>query len=289
MRTKPTAGDIVRRALAASVDRVDRHDAAVRRAEPDAIHKTRVATRRLRSDLRTFRPVLDRSWTDALRQDLEAFGAALGRARDADVLSARLSDRVSSMSPSERLGGAAVLEGLECWRGGAREELSYVICGQSHGVLLGRLHEAAEAPRLRRRADDPAVETMPRLLRGPWRRLGAAVGEASDQPDDGRLHAVRIGAKRVRYAAEAVAQATGSRMRRFAGAAEALQDVLGEHQDAVVAERWLRTWAGSSPPCEAAFAAGMLAGLERAAADSARQRWEPAWRELHQLRPRGLR
>jgi CHAD domain-containing protein len=285
----PTAGEVVRRALASSVERVDRHDAAARRAEPDAVHRTRVATRRLRSDLRTFRPLLDGSWADALRLDLEAFGAALGRARDADVLFARLDDRVSNLGPSERLGGLAVLEGLECWRSGARDELAEVMCGQSHDVLLGRLHEAAEAPRLRRQAHDPAVEAMPRLLRRPWRRLRFAVEEAIAQPDNGRLHAVRVRAKRVRYAAEALAPVTGARTRRFAGAAETLQDLLGQHQDAVVAEQWLRTWAGGAPPCDVAFAAGVLAGLERAAADSLAQRWEPVWLELRRLRPRTLR
>ena len=50
---------------------------------------------------------------------------------------------------------------------------------------------------------------------------------------------VRIGAKRVRYAAEAVASAVGKEAKRFARAVEGFQEVLGDHQDAVVAGRIL--------------------------------------------------
>jgi CHAD domain-containing protein len=91
---------------------------------------------------------------------------------------------------------------------------------------------------------------------------------------------VRIRVKRVRYAADAVAPILGKPARRFADAAAGLQTILGEHNDAVVAGSWLRTWAAVRRSGDAAFAAGMLAGIERAAANDARERWRKAWKHL---------
>ena len=75
---------------------------------------------------------------------------------------------------------------------------------------------------------------------------GAAVKKLGDPPTDEDLHSVRIGAKRCRYAAEAVAPTIGKRARTFARAAADLQQVLGDHHDAVVAEGWLRDWAAGA-------------------------------------------
>ena len=79
------------------------------------------------------------------------------------------------------------------------------------------------------------------------------------------------------FVVQAVQPAMGEPAETFAGAAAALQDVLGEHQDAVTAEAWL---AGQDPVPSTAFAAGRLAGLERAAAVAARERWREAWKAL---------
>jgi CHAD domain-containing protein len=99
-------------------------------------------------------------------------------------------------------------------------------------------------------------------------------------PTDVELHDVRIRTKRVRYAAEAVTPLVGKQARAFAAAAAALQEALGDLNDAVVAERWLREWASRSRSSRGVFAAGELAGLEQAAAQRSRARWRKAWRGL---------
>jgi CHAD domain-containing protein len=91
---------------------------------------------------------------------------------------------------------------------------------------------------------------------------------------------VRIRAKRCRYAAEAVAPVVGKRAAAFADLASDLQDVLGELNDAVVAEAWLRDWSSRRRSATAAFAAGELAGLERALGEKSRRRWRRAWAKL---------
>ncbi len=87
----------------------------------------------------------------------------------------------------------------------------------------------------------------------------------ADDPPDAELHAVRIRAKRVRYAAEAVAPAVGKGAKRFASAVAGVQEVLGDHQDAVVAGRVAaRPRADRRGRGGAAFVAGQLAAWEAA-------------------------
>src|SRR5207302_1981585 len=82
-----TAGDLVRVAIAASVQRLTRHDPGVRVGDdPEDVHQARVATRRLRSDLRTFASLLDPDWAASLVEELRWLGGVLGDVRDADVL-----------------------------------------------------------------------------------------------------------------------------------------------------------------------------------------------------------
>ena len=91
-------------------------------------------------------------------------------------------------------------------------------------------------------------------------------------PDE-QLHDLRIRAKRCRYAAEAAAAATGKNAAKFAREVAALQEVLGELHDAVVAEAWLRERSAAPRIHETAlFAAGELVALQRDAAQQARDR-----------------
>ncbi|HEX2346133.1 MAG TPA: CHAD domain-containing protein, partial [Gaiellaceae bacterium] len=106
------------------------------------------------------------------------------------------------------------------------------------------------------------------------------------RPTEEELHDIRIRTKRVRYAAEAVAPLVGRQARAFAAEAARLQEVLGDLNDAVVAERWLREWAHGSRSMQGVFTAGELAGLERAAAERSRSRWRKAWKELSSPRLR---
>ena len=103
-----------------------------------------------------------------------------------------------------------------------------------------------------------------------------AVDSLPDKPSPDELHRLRIRTKRARYAAEAVADLGGESAELFSLALEELQDVLGEHQDAVVAARWLRTLESRY-----ALAAGELIGFEIARAKLAAEGWRDIWRSLN--------
>lgn len=283
--TEPSAADAIRRAVAASVDRLVRHDPVVREGrDPEGVHQARVATRRLRSDLRTFSPLLDRAWAEGLRDELRDLAALLGAVRDADVLLERLTAAAAALPEPDRERAQAVLDDLAATRDGDRAKLLAAMDGKPYRTLLTHLRRAAERPRTLPDAKQPAVVLLPPLAARPWRRLRSAVAALGDKPPDAALHEVRILAKRARYAAEAVAPVAGPDATAFARAVAALQDVLGEHHDAVVAQQWLREAAERHP--EAAFAAGTMAGLEQAEADRRRRQWPGAWRAVSRPRLR---
>jgi CHAD domain-containing protein len=276
-----TAGEVVRRAIAASVVRLIQHDPVVRLdADPEGVHQARVATRRLRSDLLTFRPLLDQAWAAPLRSELGWLAEKLGEVRDGDVMLDRMRRRAGQFPEPSSRGAARVLAALEESRDKAYADLLATLRDERYVALLDRLVAAANAPALLLEADLPAPAILPDLVSGPWESLARRVKKLGDSPTDAELHDIRIRTKRVRYAAEAIAPLVGRQARAFARAAAALQEELGDLNDAVVAERWLQSWARGSRSMPAVFAAGELAGLERASAGQHRSRWRNAWKEL---------
>ncbi|MGZ8600332.1 MAG: CYTH and CHAD domain-containing protein [Actinomycetota bacterium] len=275
-----TVRDVVRRAISASVVRLLQNDAGVRLGDDaEAVHQARVATRRIRSDLRSLRGVVDPSWATSLRERLRELGADLGAVRDAEVLRDRLRGRASRLAPEDRRGLDRLVASLERTREEARERLLAAIREPGSTALLDDLVEAARSPAvLEEVAGAPAADGLRSVLDGPWKHLKGAIDRVREDPSDEALHAARIRAKRVRYAAEAVAPVFGKRAKAFAQEAAGLQDVLGEHQDAVVATAWLREAAKAS--ASQAFVAGQLVAMEAEAARVAREAWPDAWKAL---------
>jgi CHAD domain-containing protein len=273
-----SAGDVVRAAVAASVIRILRHDAGVRIGDdPEDVHQARVGSRRLRSDLQTFESLLDPDWLSELVSELKWLGGALGAVRDADVLLDRLRRQAASLPQADAAGAAGLVRLLAEQRDDARTALLEAMASPRYVDLLDRLVAAAQSPVLLPDADGKATEVLPSLVSRPWKKLAKAVKELDDPPPDEQLHAVRIKAKRCRYAVEAVAPVVGKKARRLAGAVAGLQGVLGDHQDAVVAEGWLRDAARSEGVSQ--LVAGELIALQRMEAEECRRAWAAAWRE----------
>ena len=63
-------------------DAIRTADPAIRRDVPDSVHAMRVACRRMRSTLQSFRALLDRERTDAVVAELRWLAGELGGARD---------------------------------------------------------------------------------------------------------------------------------------------------------------------------------------------------------------
>jgi CHAD domain-containing protein len=276
--------DVVRYTLAESVAALLHHDPLVRTGrDPEAVHQARVATRKLRSNLRTFATLLDEGWTEPLRAELGWLAQGLGAVRDKEVLLMRLRESAKSLPASDERSASSLLHLLEVEIDELRKRLTTDLDSPRYIDLLERLVEAAHAPATMIAADQPAATTLPALATRPWRQLRSAVGRLPETPADSDLHRIRILAKRARYAAEAVAPVVGPDAASFARSAAKLQTVLGEHQDSVTAQAWLRA---AKVTGRRAFAAGELIAIERIAAHKARGGWRKVWNTLDRRRLR---
>ena len=278
-----TAGELVRHSIAVSVASLMRHDPGVRLGDDlEDVHRARVATRRLRSQLRTFRTLLDTEWANALREDLRWLGDGLGSVRDRQVMAQRVRTRTVSLADDDAPTVADLAAELQAESEEARARLVLDMRTDRYIDLIERLVEASRAPALTSEAQQRAAVVIPALARRDWKQLRKGIAGLPDQPDDPQLHRIRILAKRVRYAAEAAEPIAGKIATRSADAAAALQDVLGDHQDSVTAQQWLRQ-AGKGPR---AFVAGELTALERETAAHDRAAWHNVWKKLDRKRLR---
>jgi CHAD domain-containing protein len=243
--------------------------------EPEAVHKFRVAVRRLRALLRSLGSGVDRVWANQLRAELGWLGRALGEVRDRDVLLVRLQAEVDELDAADRALAEKLLHRLEKERAEARAELESVLGSGRYLTLLGRLEEAAAAPRWVGQEEQPVEQ----LAAKEFRRLQKKAAVLDGDPTDEQLHKTRIRAKRARYAAEVAEPTVGKPARRVIERAKEFQDASGEHQDAVVAEEALRRLAEGAKP-EVAFAAGRLAELQHERRLRARREIPSAWKRL---------
>src|SRR5438552_1413734 len=274
----------VRRSTLVPVASLLRHDPGGRLGDdPEDVHRARVATRRLRSQLRTFRSLLDQVWANALREDLSWLGAGLGSVRDRQVMSQRLLGRTTALIEDDGPVVAELADELQAESEEARGRLVLDMRSDRYIDLVERLVDASSAPALVAEAQQPAATAVPALARRDWKRLRKGVSRMPDSPADAQLHRTRILAKRVRYAAEAGAPIVGKVASQLADAAAGLQDVLGDHQDSVTAQRWLR---GAGQQGQRAFVAGELCAMERDAAAHDRAEWPKVWKKVDRKRLR---
>jgi CHAD domain-containing protein len=242
-----------------------------------------VAVRRIRAVLKAAR------FDDGgeLAAELRWFFGELGPLRDLDVLLDRFLGDTEGFSREEMVAFERLLKGLRTARGVARRRATRALRGERYQRLLKTLAETDVTPAAR--ADGGLLAEIVK----PFRKLRKAVASAGPDPADEVLHELRIHGKKVRYAAELAAPAGGKPVRRLVKASKRLQDVLGEHQDACVAEQRMRalvaqdrgprTPSGARQPGTAeAFVAGRLVERERARQAASRAQWHEAYLEVEQ-------
>jgi CHAD domain-containing protein len=247
----------------------------------EAIHQTRVATRRLRAALRIFAPLFDAEPAARLQDELAWFAAELGEVRDREVLRSRLARAVEDL-PAYLVVGPVASRIDEVLLTELREHADALLTtmrDERYGVLVQDLARWREQPPF-----TPEAAAPPELLadyvaaaeRKVAKRMKRAAG--NNTPDE-YLHDARKAGKRARYAAEAAAPALGKKASAIAKRAARLQTLLGEHQDAVVATELLRRIADQvADEGGNAFSYGILVADQRqiaaASAQAARESTE---------------
>ncbi|MGW4561038.1 CYTH and CHAD domain-containing protein [Streptomyces sp. NPDC004561] len=282
-----TAGDHVLAYLRVQRDVLVDLDPAVRRDIPDSVHRMRVATRRARSTLRTFRSVLDRTVTDPLGTELKWLAGELGIDRDQEVLAERLTAALDALPPDLVTG--RVPDRLASWaqtrHGGAHAHLNGVLDSSRYLTLLDTLDALLADPPLRKAAAKKPKKVLTKAVHKDLAKVTTLVGHALKTPPGGErdlaVHEARKKAKRTRYAAEAAIPAFGAPARALATSMKSLTSLLGDHQDSVMARRTLRELAAVAHAAgENAFTYGLLHGREEQRAATAETELPALWKKI---------
>ena len=267
-----TAGEVAVAHIAGQLAELQGRDPQVRLGIEDSVHRMRVASRRLRSALATFRPLFDRETGDRLREELKWLGGVLGPARDAEVMHERLRTAVEGLAAELVVGPVKgrIDEELNAVYKDAFDQVIAELDGERYRRLLDALNDFVADPPYTERAHAGARRELRRRVAHSLGRVERAFAEvdAADSADqrDLRLHEVRKSAKRARYAGESVTDVFAARARAFAGRMEHIQETLGAHQDSIVARHTLFELAErADQEGESCFTYGVLHGLQAAA------------------------
>lgn len=282
----PRAGEVVLAGVRAQVSALQAADVLVRTDQPDAVHKLRVAGRRLRSILAAYRKVLDRAATDPLREELKWLGQEVGGIRDDEVALAHLADLVAAQPEELVLGPVAArlqqnrIQQATAGIARAADTLSE----PRYLRLLDDLYGLLADPPFTGTAGDPARPVVGKAVRRAGRTLRRRVTRARESAgDDGStaLHDVRKAAKRLRYTGEVAAPELGPPMEALVASAEAIQDLLGERQDTLVTRaRCRQIGIKAAAAGENAWTYGRLHGLEEWRAERVEREFWARWPQL---------
>jgi CHAD domain-containing protein len=220
----------------------------VRLGKEDAVHQMRVASRRLRSALSSFRRVLDRDATEHVTNELKWLGGELSPARDNEVLEKLLTGQVAGQ-PRELVMGpvqASITAYFARQEAEARDKVCEALTSPRYVALIRALDELLAKPPLTAKAARPARPELKKAILRAGRRLKraeSALGSAPDRTGSDRyelLHEVRKKAKQARYTGEAAALVFGRKLKSWTQAVKDIQSTLGDHHDCVVAREVLR-------------------------------------------------
>lgn len=257
--------------LAAQRDTVVAHHPAAREGDYDAVHDMRVAIRRLRSTLRTFRGLWERRESEQVRAELGGLGRKLGAVRDVQVMAARLTDAVHA-EPAELVPGpvaARITAHFAAEEAAAVAELRAALDGEHWTGLLVRLDALVEEQPVRRAGRRWVLRRVHRAVRRADDRLDRAMGNGrGGTADDPALHEARKAYKRARYAVEVVEPTVGDPAADLVRRFKRLQNLLGAHQDSVPTREALRRVAlRAYADGENTFSYGLLYARQATTAD----------------------
>ena len=246
------------------------------RAGEDVTHPTRVAVRRLRSTLRVFPELFEVPKAARLDDELRWWAGVLGAVRDLDVQSARLTAALDAVPG-------------ELTMGPVRAQLEEFVAHR-HGAALAEVHEVLDSPRYRAleallhawRSDAPVTGAgevparqveryVKRADKKTYRRLDqASRAYRRDDPEaDVLLHSARKAGKRHRYAVELAAPVLGKKADAIVKHRKEFQELLGEHQDSIVAGGLLRELGAlAGADGQNGFTWGLLHAREQQAAEA---------------------
>jgi triphosphatase len=230
----------------------------------EELHDMRVATRRLRTALKAFRDFLP-ARAGRYERDLKYVADALGKVRDLDV-------QLQSLAvENEEAPGLA--EALRERREESRTAMIRVLDSKRYQKLVsdfaGTIRRGrGPSPRV------PITEAAPEIVRRRCKSVRKAASRLDEGSPPEEYHDLRKKGRRMRYTLEFLREIYGKPFEKEISTLKSVQDVLGEHQDLVVAGDVLRQLVSEVPDLsrEAAFALGTRAERHRSQAEETRGR-----------------
>ncbi|MDQ1078608.1 CHAD domain-containing protein [Pseudoroseomonas cervicalis] len=254
-------------------------------AGPTAVHQLRVAARRLRSCLKLFRPLRDSEELRRLDAGLRDLARTLGAAREWDVfLGGMAAELGAALGPDPRW--SRLLRRAEERRDAAYARLAGLLRGPQFRALIWQAMQEALQPSATGPATPLRAAARAILARRRRKLMKRAAGIAA--LSDEALHALRLEAKRLRYAAELFAPLwPGKASRRYIRRLSALQEALGLSNDGVAARGLMQALAerDEALPAAPAWAVGLVEGWALASARGMREAALDSWRRFARQDP----
>lgn len=244
LRPGQTPSEAFARVAAACLEQLQLNELGASADDPEFIHQMRVALRRLRSALRAFGPTVPPDFNAAVPA-IRTLARTLGQARDWDVLAEEIvAPARAAFQDDARL--EALGATVERMRRSARAKARRALAARAHARFILSLAATLHAHQPLTEAvtiEAFAARRLDKLL-----RKARTLARAARDVDSGRLHALRIGAKRLRYAIEFFAplyraKDVGPALQALTG----LQDTLGALIDLANAGAPLMHCAGDDP------------------------------------------
>jgi triphosphatase len=240
----------------------------VHRDDPEYVHQMRVGLRRLRSALGLFKDAIP--FPPALQEELDWLVAQLGLARDWEVLAHSTLETVQHAAPPD-IAAPDLPQAAAAMANGKRAQAAAAVHSVRYAKLMLSLQRWLEAAEWRNEAvqwqrsviDSPVLRFADKTLARNQRRL-LRRGSKLRGSDPTLRHRVRIAAKKTRYAMEFFRSLYPARqVKKYVSALAALQDELGQLNDAAVADGLLGELRDTRPELSTAigFARGFLAAL----------------------------
>jgi triphosphatase len=248
--------------------------------DEEELHDMRVAARRMRAALSLFSTFLSPEF-EAMREELRWVAAALGEVRDLDVQLGEISDWAARVDEADRGALSGLLDELRRRRLGARERMLTVLDSERYDRFIADfaalLSNDGDAP-----ASGPVLSIAPDLVLRRQAKFGKKADRIEPDSANEAFHAVRIDAKRLRYALEFFSSLYGEGVADYIRQVVMVQDLIGKHQDAIVAIDHLRELAAEATTLSGPtiFAMGRIAEQYAESAGRIRVQFPEVYREL---------
>lgn len=203
--------------------------------DPEFLHELRVAVRRTRSVLAHGRSVLPTDIRDRYREAFGALGQVTGPPRDLDVQVMGWADYVSPLDEADAASLETVRAELDARRSAAHQQLSDVLRRAATRDLLDGWRAWLADPDVGSSGGEPLGAVIARrIAKAQDKVIGDGRAIAPTSPAE-MLHDLRKDAKKLRYLFECFGSLFPAKSRKaFVTHLKALQDNLGDHQDAEV-------------------------------------------------------